>query len=822
MGNKILIIGGVTGGASAAVRLRRLDEHAEIIMFEKSEHFAFANSGLPYYISEVITDKSLLTSETPISFNTHFNIDVRVLNEVVDINKDDKIVTVKNLKTDETYTESYDKLILSPGAEPIKPPIFDFSNDKVFTLRNVNDTYKIKDFVDNKKPQHAVVVGAGYTGIEVCENLTKRGISVTVIDILDQVLANIDKDMAAEVENYLSTNNVELMLSTSLKNIKNINSKLLIETSKTTFETDMLIMAAGGRPDTELAKTCGLELSSRGHIIVDSNMLSSDKDIYAIGDAVELTDFITKAKVAVPLAGTARKHGRIAADNICGIASEYLGTQGTSIVKVFDISVASTGLNEKSARRNKVQYEKVYLYPPSYERCYPGVTHLSMKVLYSPTDGKILGAQIIGAEGVDKRIDVLATAIRFNAKASDLSKLELSYAPPYSSANDPVNIVGFMIEDALNGKVKNFYWDEVSSLKKRNDVVLVDLRTKEAFANGSIKGFINIPLDDLRNNLDKIDKNKKVYLTCQVGHRSYNGSRILAQEGYDVYNLTGGYRFYNMVTKENITKTKIKNNDEPSPTPQEVQGTNFASGGNFIKIDATGLQCPGPIMKLSYAIQNANVGDTIEIVSTDSGFVSDVEGFCKRTGHIYLNSTITPEGFKSTITKGNVQDNTPITQNTHSNDGKNIIVFSGDLDKAIAAFIIANASAAMGRKVNMFFTFWGLNIIRKNEHVNVKKGFMDKMFSTMMPRGSKKLGISKMNFGGLGAKMIRHTMGAKNVDSLEDMIKVAMENGVTITACTMSMDVMGINPEELIDGVAFAGAAAMISHAEESDMSLFI
>ncbi len=823
MNKKILIVGGVAGGASAAARLRRLDEKAEIIMFEKGEYISFANCGLPYYVGEVITDKSKLTLQTPESFNARFNVDVRVFNEVVSINKEEKNVTVKNVQTGETYTESYDKLILSPGAEPIKPPTFDFNNDKVFTLRNIPDTYKMKDYVDNKKPQHAVVVGGGFIGIEVAENLIERGVAVTLIEMQDQVMAPIDKDMAAEVHQQMNIHGVELMLGTGLKALTDKGSKMLVETDKTTFETDMVVMAIGVKPETEIAKSAGLEIGPRGHIIVDDNMLTSDKDIYAVGDAIEIVDFMTKAKGAVPLAGPANKQGRIVADNICGLNQTYKGTQGTSIIKVFDLTVASTGLNEKTAQRSNVEYEKIYLYPGSHAGYYPGAQNMSMKVLYAPKDGKILGAQIVGYDGVDKRMDVLATAIRFNATAADLATLELSYAPPFSSAKDPVNMAGFMIENILSGKVKNFYWNEVADLQKRDDVVLVDLRTVTEFENGTIDGFVNIPLDDLRNNLHKIDKSKKVYVTCQVGLRGYVGARILAQEGFDVFNLTGGYRFYKMATYENNSKLKanVSKCDSLSPAEREAAVNCCGESGKLIKVDATGLQCPGPIMKLSEALKNANIGDTIEITSTDHGFTQDVEGFCKRTGNMFINSALTKEGFTSTLTKGTAPTNNKNGVEV-SKDGKNIIVFSGDLDKLIASFIIANASAAMGRDVNMFFTFWGLNALRKHEKVKVKKGFMDNMFSAMMPRGSKRLGISKMNFGGMGAKMIRHTMGAKNVDSLEDMIKVAMENGVTVTACTMSMDVMGITKEELIDGVTYAGAAAMLAHAEESDMSLFI
>ncbi len=824
MSNKVLIVGGVAGGASAAARLRRLDEKAEIIMFEKGEYISFANCGLPYYVGEVITDKSKLTLQTPQSFNARFNVDVRVSSEVLSINKENKTVEVKNHKTGETYTESYDKLVLSPGAEPIKPPTFDFTSEKIFTLRNIPDTYKMKDFVDASKPKHAVVVGGGFIGIEVAENLIERGVSVTLIEMQDQVMAPIDKDMAAEVHQHMNIHGVELLLGTALKAVTEKDNKMVVETDKSTFETDMVVMAIGVRPESEIAKNAGLEIGPRGHIIVNDQMLTSDKDIYAVGDAIEIVDFMTGNKGAVPLAGPANKQGRLVADNLCGIETKYTGTQGTSIIKIFDITVASTGLNEKTASRAGVDFEKIYLYPGSHASYYPGATNMSMKILYAPTDGKILGAQILGYDGVDKRMDVLATAIRFNAKASDLVNLELSYAPPFSSAKDPVNMAGFMIENILTNKVKNFYWHEVADLQKRDDIVFVDLRTITEYANGNIEGFINIPLDELRENLSKIDKTKKVYVTCQVGLRGYVGARILAEMGYDVYNLTGGYRFYmaaNYTTNSSLKK-KLSNPCNDLSENERAAANNCCNNttGNIIKVDATGLQCPGPIMKLSDSLKSAVVGDTLEVTSTDPGFSMDVEGFCKRTGHTFKETVKTKNGFTSTLVKGTgmpVQEGVQV-----SKDGKNIIVFSGDLDKIIASFIIANASAAMGRNVNMFFTFWGLNALRRHEKVSVPKGIMDKMFGMMMPRGTKRLGISRMNFGGMGAKMIRHTMNAKNVDSVEDMIKVAMKNGVTVTACTMSMDVMGIKKEELIDGVTFAGAAAMLAHAEESDMSLFI
>ncbi len=544
MSEKILIVGGVAGGASAAARLRRINENAEIIMFEKGEYISFANCGLPYYIGDVIKEKSKLTLQTPQSFKSRFNIDVRVFSEVVAIHKDSKKVSVKNLNSGEIYEEYYDKLILSPGSEPIRPSFFDFNNEKVFTLRNIPDTYKIKEYINDNKPRKSVIVGGGFIGVEVAENLAHMGISVTLIEMQDQVLAPIDKEMASQVHRKMNEHGINLMLGTTLLSINNNGESLDILTDKCEFDVDMVIMAIGVKPDSVIADEAGLEIGLRGHIIVNDRMQTSDENIFAVGDAIEIVDFVTKQKSAVPLAGPANKQGRIAADNIFGENKIYNGTQGTSIIKVFDLTVASTGINEKTAKRAKIDYEKVYLYPASHAGYYPNAENMNIKALYDPNNGKILGAQIVGYSGVDKRIDVIATAIRFGAKAKDLAELELAYAPPFSSAKDPVNMIGFMIENILTGRVKNFYFDQIEELMKDDNNDFIDIRTESEFAKGSISGFRNIPLDSLRDRINEIDKNKKIYVTCQVGLRGYVGSRILKQNGFDVYNLTGGYSFF--------------------------------------------------------------------------------------------------------------------------------------------------------------------------------------------------------------------------------------------------------------------------------------
>lgn len=544
---KVLIVGGVAGGASAAARLRRLDENATIILFERGEYISFANCGLPYFIGGKITDKSDLLLQTPQSFHARFNIDVRVFNEVTAIDKTAKTVTVKNVKTGETYVESYDKLILSTGAEPIKPAINGVHSDKVFTLRNVPDTYKITDYISENHPKSAVVVGGGYIGIEMAENLHRAGIAVTIVEMANQVIAPIDYDMACEVHNHIISKGVNLILGSAVTEIKEKGSQLTVQLSQSELTSDMLIMSIGVRPESELAKAAGLSVNERGSVIVSEQMQTSDENIYAVGDMVEITDFVTGQKGFIPLASPANKQGRIAADNICAIPSKYTGTQGSAILKVFDMTVAATGVNEKTAKRLGLDYDKSFTYSANHASYYPDAVSMTIKTIFDKKTGRILGAQIVGYDGTDKRCDIFATAIRAKMTAYDLGSLELCYAPPFSSAKDPVNMAGYVIENLLTDKVKNFHWHDIANLPQDGSVILLDTRTPMEYNNGHIEGFINIPLDTLRSKLSALDKNKQVYVTCQVGLRGYVAARILSQNGFDTYNLSGGYRLYRMI-----------------------------------------------------------------------------------------------------------------------------------------------------------------------------------------------------------------------------------------------------------------------------------
>jgi len=550
---KVVIVGGVAGGASAAARLRRLNEKAEIIMFERGEYISFANCGLPYYIGGVIREKSHLIVQSKESFITRFNVDVRNFTEVVEINRQEKYVVARDVRTGETYSESYDKLILSPGAAPVMLNIPGADNDRVFTLRNVPDAVRIREFIEKEAPKSAVIVGGGYIGVEMAENLVNAGISVTIVELLDHLIGSLDFDMAAEVHQYARKMGIRLILKNGVTEIIDTGKaeeSLTVKLNNGSIGTDMVIMSVGVRPETGLAEKAGLKLNRRGCIVVNEHMQTSDENIYAVGDAVEVTEFVTGDKAFIPLAGPANKQGRIAADNICGIKSKYKGTQGSAILKFFDMTIASTGINEQTAKEKNLNYDKAYTYSNSHATYYPGATRMSIKTIFEKGTGRILGAQIVGFDGVDKRIDVLATAIRANLTAYDLTELELCYAPPFSSAKDPVNMVGYVIENLLNGLVKNFYWDDVDKLPRDGSVNLLDVRTKAEYQRGHIDGFVNIPLDSLRENLDKLDKTKPIYVDCMSGQRSYLACRILQENGFDTYNLSGGYRLYELISKE--------------------------------------------------------------------------------------------------------------------------------------------------------------------------------------------------------------------------------------------------------------------------------
>lgn len=548
-GKKILIVGGVAGGAGTAARLRRLDENARIILFERGSYISFANCALPYYIGGEITDKNALTVQTVQSFTARFNVDVRIHSNVTAIHPDTKTVSVHDTQNNRVYEESYDSLVLSPGAEPVRPPIEGIQSERVFTLRSIPDTFAIKEFIEKKHARSAAIVGGGFIGIEMAENLKRAGLEVTLIEMADQVIAPVDYDIACEVHAHLQEKGVRLQLNSALSSVSDTGSALDIQLTSGNVKADMMILAIGVNPESALAHAAGLKLSPKGAIVVDEHMRTSDPSIYALGDAVQIKDFVSEQDGYVPLAGPANKQARIVADVICGVPSSYCGTQGSSIIKAFDLTVGATGINEKTAKRLGIAYEKSFTYSSNHASYYPGAQSMSIKTLYDPQTGSILGAQIVGREGVDKRLDVFATAIRARMKAADLAQLELSYAPPYNSAKDPVNIAGFVIENIRSGRMNIFHWHDVKALTADDTLTLLDVRTPAEYERSHVKGWLNFPLDDIRKRLSELDKTKPVYLMCQIGLRGYIASRILVQHGFTVYNLSGGYRLYDLVSR---------------------------------------------------------------------------------------------------------------------------------------------------------------------------------------------------------------------------------------------------------------------------------
>lgn len=829
MSKKVIVVGGVAGGASTAARLRRLEEDFEIIMFEKGEYISFANCGLPYYIGEVITEREKLIVQTVEAMSDKFNMDIRNLSEVIEIDKENKKVTVKNHKTGETYDESYDVLVLSPGASPIKPHISGINDcNNLFTLRNIPDTDKIKAYVDKDTTKKAVVIGGGFIGIEMAENLVERGIDVTLVEASSQVMAPLDVEMVSTIHEHLIDHGINLILDDGVKEFKN-NGKIVALNSGKEIETDLIILSIGVRPETSIAKDAGLKLNERGAIVVDEYMKTSDENIYALGDAVEILDFVNKKSTMIPLAWPANRQGRLVADNICGKNIKYKGTLGSSVAKIFDYTVATTGNNEKILKRLGIDYEVVHIHPNSSAGYYPGAFPIAYKMIFDKKTGKIYGAQGVGIEGVEKRIDVLATAIKANLTVFDLQDVESCYAPPYNSAKDPVNMLGYYASNIIEGDIKTIQYHEVEEVLDRGDIVL-DVRDEFELATGMIEGSINIPLGSLRKRIDEIPKDKNIYVTCQVGLRGYIACRILTQRGYKCFNIDGGIKTYSSIKRARKAFENQNNNVEFNENNHLINEEVAAMNENIkanIKLDACGLQCPGPIRRVFEEVSKMESGDIIEVKASDVAFSKDIKAWCETTGNSLLKAEFNKDkkAYVAYIQKGenpvNAKASCSLT-NQVGKDGATMVVFSGDLDKAIASFIIATGAASMGKEVTMFFTFWGLNVLKRKEKVKVQKDTMEKMFDMMLPSNTNKLPLSKMNMGGMGPKMINEIMKKHNVDDIDTLINNAINMGVKLVACSMSMDLMGIKKEELIDGVDLGGVAAYLGAAEDSGLNLFI
>ena len=803
---KLLIIGGVAGGASSAARARRLDENAEIIMFERGPDISFANCGLPYHIGGTIRERDSLLVTTPEVMQRKYNIGIRTLTEIVSINREKKEVVAKNLQTDEEYTESYDTLILSPGAAPIRPPIPGIESKHVLSLRNLQDMDRIIERLDGRKS--AAVIGGGFIGLEVAEALREIDIETTLIELAPQVMGPADPEMATPLHQELRLFGVDLRLKTSVTEFQETEDGItLILSDGKSLTVDAALLAIGVKPETKLAVDAGLEIGTTGGIKVDKTMKTSDDAIYAMGDAAEITDFVTGQPALIPLAGPANRQARIAVDNIFGRKSVYKDTQGTSICKVFNMALAMTGLSEKMAKRTGTSYEKIYVHPSSHAGYYPGAHPVSFKLLFDPETGKVLGAQAVGADGVDKRIDVIATAVRHGLTVEDLSELELCYAPPYGSAKDIINFAGFVANNVFTGDSKICHAEEVQSPSPSQ--VLVDVRNEEEVAMGTIQGAKNIPLPTLRDNLAQFSKEKEYLVFCQVGLRGYLACRILEQHGITCRNLSGGYKSYMMAGDHQINpipEAETMTND----TGEKVREPEMPVLPPILEVDACGLQCPGPIVKLKTALGTLKSGEALSITSTDPGFAVDIPAWCNSTGNRLDGvEPITGGGYRATITKcqgiPSCGTSLPVGQKRFTN-----VVFSHDLDKALAAFIIANGAATMGYEVTLFFTFWGINILRKENPDTIKKTLVEKMFGIMMPKGPNKLGLSNMNMGGVGKAMIENIMEQKSVATLPELIASAQEMGVKMVVCSMSMDLMGIKREELIDGIEEGGVAKYI------------
>ena len=831
---KYIVIGGVAGGATAAARIRRNTEQAEIILFEKGEYISYANCGLPYYIGGVIAEREKLFVQTPEAFGKRFNIDVRTRSEVIAIHSAEKTVDIRT-SDGKTYTESYDKLLLSPGASPVRPPLPGIDNEGIFTLCNVNDTDAIKSYLQQHKVKRAVIIGAGFIGLEMAENLQEAGAEVAVVEMANQVMAPIDFSMASLVHEHLLQKGVHLYLEKAVASFeRTVNGLEVVFKSGERLPADMVLLSIGVRPNTSLAIEAGLEIGEMRGIKVNDYLQTSNEHIYAVGDAIEFRHPLTDRPWLNYLAGPANRQARIVADNmVFGNRIKYEGSVGTAIAKVFDMTVASTGLPAKRLKQFQLPYLSATIHSGSHAGYYPGSLQMDIKITFSPEDGRLYGAQIVGYDGVDKRIDEYALVVKRGGTVYDLTELEHAYAPPFSSAKDPVAVSGYVAGNILSGKMTPLYWRELRDADL-SGVTLVDVRTADEYALGRIPGAVNVPLDDLRARLSEIPADKPVWLYCGVGLRGYLASNILKENGYkEVRNLIGGLKTY---------KAAIA----PLPSPEDYAPT--CGGGcsaskentecrpaRVLKLDACGLQCPGPVLKLKQHMDNPKPGERLEVSATDAGFPRDAEAWCRSTGNRFLSKTSGKGVYQIVVEKAACGSASSVP--SEGDKGKTFILFSDDLDKTLATFVLANGAAATGQKVSIFFTFWGLNVIKKvaifftfwglnaikkERKPHVRKDFWGRMFGWMLPADSRKLGLSKMNMGGIGARMMRFLMKEKGIDSLETLRQQAIENGVEFIACQMSMDVMGIKREELLDSVSVGGVATYMERAEQANVNLFI
>ena len=814
-----LIVGGVAAGMSAAARLRRLDETATITVLERGGYVSYANCGLPYYIGDTIKDRSMLLLQTPESFKARFNVEVRIQHEALAVHPERKVVRVRNLQSGQEYDAPYDKLLLAPGGSPVKPKIPGSDHPAIKTLWTIPDTDSIRTLIDQEQVRTALIVGAGFIGLEMAENLAARDIRVVVVEATPQAMNVMDFEMAALVHREVLNNGVELFLNDGVASFAEHNGGGVIAslTSGRKITADLVLLSIGVAPNSRFLTDSGIQLGSRGHIIVDENLRTSAEDIYAAGDAIEVVNPFTGRKTAIPLAGPANKQGRIAANSMHGAAFDtYDGTMGTAIAKVFDLDVGVTGVTEKFCRAENIPHVSAIIHPNDHAGYYPGATMLCMKIIFSPQDRRLLGAQVVGYGGVDKRIDVFATAIKAKLTVDELCEIEHAYAPPYSSAKDPVNMAGFVAQNILDGLVRSITWEQLPQAEG----LLLDVRTPDEYATGTIDGAVNIPVDSLRQRLAELPRDKPLIIFCRVGLRGYIAARILAGHGFkECVNLSGGYDTWRIATgrqdSDGSTGAPPFVDDRKNPVaPAPVTTV------KPVQVNACGLSCPGPVMRLKTEMDLLAPGEQLQISASDPGFYSDAQAWARATGNSVREIKMEKGIVKAILEKGEAKSSVQVTS---AGNDKTIIVFSGDLDKVIAAFIIANGALAMGRNVTLFFTFWGLNALRKPEKVSgLGKNLVEAAFWMMMPRGSGKLALSNMSMGGIGGKLIRGIMKNKNVPALEELMSMAIKSGAHLVACQMSMELMGIRREELVEGIEIGGVAAYLEASERADNNLFI
>lgn len=809
---KHIIIGGVAGGATAAARIRRADENAEIVLVEKGKYISYANCGLPYYIGGVIKSRDKLFVQTPEAFSRRFNVDVRTRHEALSIDTERHEVSIRRADGT-TYTETYDRLLLSPGAEPVRPPLEGIDTEGIFTLRNVDDTDRIHSYLGTHRVRHAVVVGGGFIGLEMAENLHHAGAGVSIVEMADQVMAPVDFSIASHVHRHLMDKGVGLWLGRGVERFTSENGsiKVWLNTGET-LSADLVLLSIGVRPSVSLAREAGIELGARG-IKVNRWLQTSSPEVYAVGDAIEYEHPIAGGPWLNYLAGPANRQARIAADNmVYGNREEYEGSIGTSVAKVFDITVGATGLAAKHLKRMGVPYLTSVTTSSSHAGYYPGAFNLTLKLTFAPDTGRIYGAQCVGVDGVDKRIDEIAMLIKRGGTVRDLVRTEQAYAPPFSSAKDPVAIAGYVACNTLDGVMPVVTWRELAAAD-RSKVCLVDVRTPEEYSLGTIDGAVNIPLDDLRGRLGEIDRDSDVIVFCAVGLRGYLAQRILLGRGYRrVRNLAGGYKTYSLATQ------KVEPVEGQPCGQAEDSG---AESGEMLRLDACGLQCPGPIMQVKNAVDGMKAGQRIEVRATDPGFARDAESWCRSTGNKFVSKT-SEGGYHTVVIEKREACGSAVTPAAGGSRDKTFIMFSDSLDRAIATFVLANGAAATGGKVTIFFTFWGLNVIKKRRKPHVEKDIFGRMFAWMLPSDSTCLHLSKMSMLGLGDRLMRHIMRRKNISQLEELMREAVYNGVELIACQMTMDMMGISRDELIDGVTVGGVATYMERAGNSGVNLFI